>query len=571
MRVNEETTILIVEDSVTCALAEALRLRGFGYKVIIAHSGEEAVELATKDETINLILMDIELEAGLDGTEAAKRILAARHLPVIFLTAHTEKEYIDRLKAITRYGVVAKNSGEFILQSSIEMALELFEAHRNNEKNMKMLQDSEEKYRTALEHSNDMIWMLDREGKFTFINNHAQEKSGYLPSDLLGMNFSPLLSGEDLPRVWNIFQSALEGAAQNFEVEYLKKDASKATLSVNIAPVFTNGKISGTVSFGRDITESKLAEEALAESESRFREIFNAVNDAIFIHDAKNGRIVDVNRRMCEMYGFTREEALLCGPGDLSANTPPYSSAEAIEKIHLASTEGPQTFDWLARARDGHLFWVEVSLSFALIGSQQRILAVVRDISERKHAEEQIYNLAFYDALTQLPNRRLLNDRIKQAMAASKRSGLYCALLFMDLDNFKSLNDTQGHVAGDILLKDAASRILNCVREADTVARFGGDEFVVMLGELDTDKAESIKQTSIVAEKIRNVLAKPYVLTLQQESKAAMITVEHHCTASIGVVMFQSHENSVEDIIKWADIAMYKAKEGGGNSIHFYE
>ncbi len=125
----------------------------------------------------------------------------------------------------------------------------------------------------------------------------------------------------------------------------------------------------------------------LAESESRFREIFNTVNDAIFIHDAQTGRIVEVNQRMCEMYGITRDEALASGPDDLSAGTPPYSSAEASEKIRLARTEGTQIFEWQARARDGHLFWVEVSLRFALIGSQQRILAMVRDITERKQIE----------------------------------------------------------------------------------------------------------------------------------------------------------------------------------------
>ncbi|MDO8813411.1 MAG: PAS domain S-box protein, partial [Gallionella sp.] len=128
----------------------------------------------------------------------------------------------------------------------------------------------------------------------------------------------------------------------------------------------------------------------MAESESRFREIFNTVSEAIFIHDAETGRIIDVNRRMCEMYGITREEALACGPDDLSAGTPPYSSAEVIEKIRLTHTEGAQTFDWLARARDGSLFWVEASLRLALIGGQQRILAVVRDITERKAHEEEL-------------------------------------------------------------------------------------------------------------------------------------------------------------------------------------
>ena len=190
-------------------------------------------------------------------------------------------------------------------------------------------------------------------------------------------------------------------------------------------------------------------------------------------------------------------------------------------------------------------------------------------ISERKQAEEQIRQLAFYDALTQLPNRRLLNDRLEQAMAASNRSGRYGALMFLDLDNFKPLNDTHGHDVGDLLLIEVARRITGCVREMDTCARFGGDEFVVILSELVTDKTESTTQARIVAEKIHAALAEPYRLKIQPEGKAET-TVEHHCTSSIGIVLFVDHEASAEDILKWADMAMYQAKEAGRNLIRFY-
>jgi len=196
------------------------------------------------------------------------------------------------------------------------------------------------------------------------------------------------------------------------------------------------------------------------------------------------------------------------------------------------------------------------------------VVVVSRDITERIKYDEEIRNLAFYDTLTQLPNRRLLNDRLDQAMAASKRSGLYGALMFFDLDNFKSLNDTHGHSVGDLLLVEVAHRINHCVREVDTVARLGGDEFVVVFSELDVDKAKSATQASIVAEKIRAVLAEPYMLRIQHEGKAET-TIEHHCTSSIGAVLFINHEASSEDIIKWADMAMYQAKEAGGNLIQF--
>ena len=144
------------------------------------------------------------------------------------------------------------------------------------------------------------------------------------------------------------------------------------------------------------------------------------------------------------------------------------------------------------------------------------------------------------------------------------------ALLFLDLDNFKPLNDEYGHDYGDLLLKEAARRIASCVREVDTAARFGGDEFVVVLSELLTDKAESVKQAISVAEKIRSALAEPYLLSIQREG-CAEVTVEHRCTSSIGLVLFKGIENPAVEIIKWADLAMYQAKATGGDTVELYK
>ncbi len=155
-------------------------------------------------------------------------------------------------------------------------------------------------------------------------------------------------------------------------------------------------------------------------------------------------------------------------------------------------------------------------------------------------------------------------------MAASKRSGHYGALMFLDLDNFKPLNDTHGHAVGDLLLLEAAKRLTDCVRETDTVARFGGDEFIVMLSDLHADKTESVSQAQQVAEKIRIALAAPYLLAVSRDGKAD-ITLEHHCSASIGITLFIHSEGSQADILERADAAMYQTKESGRNSIRFYE
>jgi diguanylate cyclase (GGDEF)-like protein len=199
-------------------------------------------------------------------------------------------------------------------------------------------------------------------------------------------------------------------------------------------------------------------------------------------------------------------------------------------------------------------------------GRPLRIIGTLSDISDRKAMEEQVRQLAFHDPLTNLPNRRLLNDRLRQTMAAGQRSELYGALMFLDLDNFKLLNDTHGHEVGDLLLIQVAERLKACVREMDTVARFGGDEFVVMIRALEKCRVQSGAEARRIAEKIRDALAQTYVLTIRRPGAADQI-VEHQCTASIGLTLFIGYQASQDDILKWADTAMYRAKEAGSNLI----
>lgn len=203
-------------------------------------------------------------------------------------------------------------------------------------------------------------------------------------------------------------------------------------------------------------------------------------------------------------------------------------------------------------------------------GQVERVVLVSHDITERKQMEDHVRRLAFHDTLTELPNRRLLKDRLAQAMAASARSDCYGALMFLDLDNFKPLNDTHGHEVGDLLLIEVANRLKSCVRQTDTVARFGGDEFVVMISTLDVDKEESAAQARIIAEKIRCTLSDPYLLTIETAGQTEK-TVEHHCSVSLGVTFFIGDQASQEEILKRADDAMYQAKEAGRNSIRFYD
>jgi diguanylate cyclase (GGDEF)-like protein/PAS domain S-box-containing protein len=202
-------------------------------------------------------------------------------------------------------------------------------------------------------------------------------------------------------------------------------------------------------------------------------------------------------------------------------------------------------------------------------GRVTRVVVVSHDVTERKQAEEKIHYLAFHDALTKLPNRRTLYDRLRQMMAASKRSACFGALIFLDLDNFKPLNDTYGHEFGDLLLIEVAARLKSCLREMDTVARFGGDEFVVVLGDLQVSESESTAQARVVAEKIRSTLREPYLLSIPCEGKAGA-GIEHRCSASIGVALFLAHQPDPDTLLKWADAAMYRAKEEGRDRICFH-
>jgi diguanylate cyclase (GGDEF)-like protein/PAS domain S-box-containing protein len=315
------------------------------------------------------------------------------------------------------------------------------------------------------------------------------------------------------------------------------------------------------------LQENRKTTRALRESENRNRLLFE--NSPMCIHEIdRDGRIISMNLAGLGMLGLEQECEV---QGSLYLDAVHDADRKRISALLTKAYAGETShFEFKASGPREQIY----KSCFVPIkdknGRVEKLMGISEDITERKQAEEQVREFAFHDTLTHLANRRLLADRLAQAMAASKRSGRYGAVLFLDLDNFKPLNDAHGHDVGDLLLIEVAHRITDCVREMDTVARFGGDEFVMVLSELDADKELSATQAGIVAEKIRATLAEPYLLTRKQKHNAK-ITVEHHCTASIGVVLYINHEASQEDILKWADMAMYQAKESGRNLVHFFE
>lgn len=298
------------------------------------------------------------------------------------------------------------------------------------------------------------------------------------------------------------------------------------------------------------------------------------LNDSILITEAEpfeppGPRIVWANKSFYEQHGFTPEEVIGKTPRILQG---PETDRNTLDRIRVALQKWESIrVELLNYRKDGSSFWNE----FEIVpiaddsGWYTHWVSVQRDVSDRKEMENQLFQLAFYDSLTGLPNRRLFNDRLTQAIALSKRSMRYGALMCLDLDHFKKLNDSLGHNVGDLLLIELAKRLGGCVREVDTVARFGGDEFVVIVGELSMEKGEAQLKALAIAEKIRCSLSEIYRLVATDEF-GKKVDIEHRSSCTIGVAMFRSNEASQEGVLKWADAAMYKAKDNERGSIFLH-
>lgn len=287
--------------------------------------------------------------------------------------------------------------------------------------------------------------------------------------------------------------------------------------------------------------------------------------DGMLITDARKS-ILRVNSAFTKITGYSAQEAVGQTPKILSSGVHDSHFYRAMwNTIH---EQGSWQGEIVNRRKDGEIYTEQLSIT--AVRNREGIIThyvgALNDISQRKMVEKQVRDLAFYDTLTKLPNRRLLYDRLNHALAEFRRSGGYGAVIFLDLDKFKSLNDTQGHDVGDLLLIEVAKRLSHSVREVDTVARMGGDEFVVVLSSLAKERHESEMQAALIAEKIRHSLANPYHLAIASETNAR-ISYEHHTSSSLGLSLFFEHADSADAVLKRADSAMYKAKGRGGNQV----
>ncbi|MDO9599632.1 MAG: diguanylate cyclase, partial [Azoarcus sp.] len=408
---------------------------------------------------------------------------------------------------------------------------------------------------------------LGDEGMIIHANLVATTLLGTPPGGLLDQPIRRFIRGnEHHTFAHHIEQLGEPGDPQSCELQMTKQDG--AIFWARLRSVSTrsaDGIRSYLIAFA-DITESKRADDALREQKEFFHLIADNLSDFIAVLDLEGRRIYN-SPSYQQFFGAAED----LRNTDSFADVHP-DDRERVRQVFQDTVRTSQGYQIEYRfiMADGNIRNMESRASVIKDkdGQVARVVVVSVDITERKHLQEQVRQMAFHDVLTGLPNRRLFSDRLNQALAAGTRLACHGALMFLDLDNFKPLNDTHGHDVGDLLLVEAANRLKRCVREMDTVARFGGDEFVVMLSQLEMNEADSTAQARTVAEKLCATLSEPYLLKVNLAWNAES-TVEHRCTVSIGVALFNDHQESPSGILRCADLAMYRAKQAGGNQVRF--
>jgi diguanylate cyclase (GGDEF)-like protein/PAS domain S-box-containing protein len=408
------------------------------------------------------------------------------------------------------------------------------------------------KLERAMEQSPASVVITNTHGDIEYVNPKFEQISGYSAEEVVGQNPRILKSGEKSPEeykdMWDMLQSGKEwrGYFHN-----KRKDGSIYWESATISALRgDDGEVTHFIAVKEDITARKRAEDQLRMNAT----VFDTASEGIIVTDADN-RIKTVNPAFSRITGYEPEDVIGLDPKVLSSGR--HDAAFYRHLWKQVETRGFWSGEIWNRRKDGVVFpeWLSIVVIRDDAGKVEEHVAVFSDISQRKQDEEQIRRQANYDALTGLPNRSLFFDRLNQAVISARREHWLLALLFVDLDRFKAVNDSFGHVVGDEILQEVADRIQVCIREADTVARFGGDEFVVLLHDLT-----EVNDAALVAEKIIDRLAAPFTI----------VGREVFLGASIGITVYPVDTEDPEAMLRHADMAMYRAKEAGRNRYQFF-
>ena len=415
------------------------------------------------------------------------------------------------------------------------------------------LKARDETYRAMLSTAVDGFWIADVNGHLLEVNEAYVRMSGYSRDELLGMQISDLDCIDTPAIVVARSQSIVANGSDVFESLHRRKNGETWPVEVRANYWPEQGR---QFVFIRDITQRKLVEAQLQQA----AEVFENTQDGMMVTDL-NDVIVRVNRAFTELTGYTEAEALGQKPSMLTSPHQDRSIFASMRK-DLAQ-KGRWKGEMTNRRKSGDDFaqWMTISSVHDAAGNVSHRVSTFTDISLLKEAQAKVHNLAFFDPLTQLPNRRLLLDRLHRAVASSARRKTCGAVLQIDLDHFKLLNETEGHEVGDQLLMDVARRLMGCVRDQDSLAHQGGDDFIVILEDLGHETHEAATRAELVAEKILQALRQPYQLG----------SITYNSQASVGVAIFHAHEDSAEEVLKRADTAMYRAKTDGRNTVRFFD
>ncbi|MBV8617560.1 MAG: EAL domain-containing protein [Curvibacter sp.] len=436
----------------------------------------------------------------------------------------------------------------------------LFRAyHQQNERLIGTLRRQAGELKTlsrAMEQSPVSILITDTERRITYVNPQFEQIMGYAAQEVIGQSPQLLrpstVEGDSYARLW---QKVEAGQAWQGEMQTRSKIGRLLWQRVRVSPILgEDGMAVQYLGILEDITERKQREADLRIAATAFES-----QEGMLVAD-RSGTILKVNRAFTDITGYSSEDAVGMTPKLLKSGRHDKAFYEAM--WDSVTSTGQWRGEIWNRRKNGEIFpeWLTIT---AVKGDDQEVthyVSTLTDITQRKAAENEIRHLAFFDPLTSLPNRRLLLDRLRQALAVSERRRREGALIFIDLDNFKTLNDTLGHDKGDLLLQKVAQRLKACVRDTDTVSRLGGDEFVVMLENLGRDAREAAQQAETVGEAIRQSLNHPYDLAGH----------EYHCSPSMGITLFD-HQTELDEMLQRADLAMYQAKAAGRNTLRFFD
>ncbi len=437
----------------------------------------------------------------------------------------------------------------------LSLATDLREEFRAKE----ALSDSEERLAALFQHSSDVAVVFGPGGSILFVSPSVERVAGWQPKQLLGENGWEFLHPDDVVADMNLVAEVLDsGRPVTREWRMRRADGSYGWFEQTFSDLSHVPAIGGVVGNFRDVTERHSADEARKESELILTRVVEVTSDA-FIGIDKEGVVTEWNPAAERIFGWSPGEAI---GQDLASRIIPEHDRRRFGRLFVRFAAGEarrflqHPFEMMGQSRDGQLFPVEVSLVQVTIAERSHFRAFVRNIAERKAAEARLAHQALTDALTGLPNRTLLRDRLTRAVSRLARHPGAVAVMFLDLDRFKLVNDGLGHDAGDELLTEVAARLLASARDIDTVARYGGDEFVIII-----EEAGTIDDVRNLAERMLAAVAEPLVVAGR----------ELHPRASIGIAFTVGDMARPDDLVRDADIAMYRAKEHGGQSVEIFE